>query len=151
MALEVRTAGTGGWCGDDQKNEPFCMGVVRYTNWDKSLHILNNSTLINRQKIKSQTAGQNCDIYHYSWTSWEPLGDPEAHENAIRIALMMNKKQPPLHVFQTTLNVASEIEPYYKYGANALGLEDGLKTGGEYAGTQWGHVGDGLHNTTRYG
>ena len=42
------------------------------------------------------------------------------------------------------------MDKYAKFGANSLNLEDGLKQGA-YKGKVWGEVGDGIHQTTRYG
>jgi len=39
---------------------------------------------------------------------------------------------------------------YARWGANGINLEAGLRAG-PYAGKVWGAIGDGIHNTTRYG
>lgn len=124
MEFVINNAGEGGTCKDSERNQVYCIG---------------------------QNAGQHSDIFLYSWTYFEARGDAVSHESAIRFALMQSDKQAPLHIFQTKSNIKHSIDPYFKYGANAMGLEDGLISGGKYNGKVWGQIGDGLHNTTRYG
>jgi hypothetical protein len=75
-------------------------------------------------------------------------------------------KQPPLHQLNlgTTSGTGSQLATHYaKYGHNCLYMRTAFDNGGhDYVSEQnrpvdpfdrfgWGYVGDGYHNTTRYG
>jgi len=133
MELTVLNAGEGGGCGDSHENQVFCY---------------------------KQNADHDVDIAHYSWTYFESNHRGKVqHEQLIRWSQMM-VKQPPVHF----LNVAGKkgecyddspntaiFKAYEKFGANAFCLEKALYEGGKYGGKVWSQVGDGYHNTTRYG
>lgn len=78
----------------------------------------------------------------------------------------MLPKQPPVHQFNTGTvpDGESQLAKHYaKYGLNCLYMRSAFDNGGhDYASEQereiepfdrfgWGYVGDGYHNTTRYG
>ena len=150
VGLEIRNAGEGGGCGDSYMNQIYCV-----------LHLV----------------GNDIDMLMYTWTYFEHEEPALYHELILRWLLMM-PKAPPLLIFNTGGMFgkgSSEREPggtgdpgfdvafgdrgsakafeeaYGKYGVNAVLLERGLALNGKYAGKTWGEVGDGVHNTTRYG
>ena len=141
MKLTTQNAGEGGGCGDDYKNQAFCI---------------------------KQNVSPNIDILHYSWTYFEE-GD-QGERYAVRESLVrwtqMLPRQPPVHVFNALwMANAGEQEVelakhYGVYGYNSFYMREGHKLGGyDYdADTKkgidhyaWGFVGDGYHNVTRYG
>jgi hypothetical protein len=78
----------------------------------------------------------------------------------------MLPKQPPLHIFNTGTNEKNGqdvqlVEYYARYGFNAFYMKTGFVNGGHDYETEkkqkeidrfaWGFMGDGYHNTTRYG
>ena len=128
--------GQGGGCGDDYRNQPFC---VRHM------------------------AGDDADILHYSWSYFEAGGrtTPAWRETMARWGLLM-EHSPAMHV----VNVAEQFtdaqcgakfgealfwERYAPFGANIVCLQTGMKLDGRWGGKEWGHVGNGRHSTTRYG
>ena len=130
--IKVQNAGEGGKCGDSHENQIFCV---------------------------NQNVVPWVDIIHYSWSYFERSTAYIQHEMLGRWARFMSH-QPPVHFFFTggannncyTSNEHKRVfEAHAKDGMNALCLEKGLKSGGKYNGKVWGHVGDGHHNTTRYG
>ncbi|GBG31664.1 Hypothetical Protein FCC1311_078892 [Hondaea fermentalgiana] len=127
MKLEVRNAGQGGGCGDTYKNQIWCL---------------------------KQTAGQDIDVAHYTWTYFESRDRYPYHEVFARNALLLPKHPVP-QIWNTGPGSCYGDSPlpkaYAKFGFTYLCLEKGLKSGGIYPGKKWGVVGDGYHNTTRYG
>ena len=137
MQFEHQNAGEGGGCGDSHDNQIFCV---------------------------KQNVSPHVDIVHYSWTYFEGRdGAPVQHEYLVRWAAMM-ERQPPVHFFDVggtfdeagkrtdCYGVQAALFKQYAYlGANAFCLEAALYAGRQYPGKVWGHVGDGYHNTTRYG
>jgi len=70
--IEVRNAGEGGSCGDNQENQIYCV---------------------------QNMVGQDVDMVHYSWTYFEAHGRAASpHEALLRWTLMM-EKAPSLHLF----------------------------------------------------
>ena len=141
MELVCQNAGEGGGCGDNFANQVFCI---------------------------KQNVSPKIDIAHYTWSYFE-VGDHEgalvSRENLIRWAQMM-PKQPPVHVINVEGATAAaedekELQAHYaKYGYNAFYMRYALREGGYDYNTDsengidrfgWGYVGDGYHNTTRYG
>jgi translation elongation factor EF-1beta len=141
MNLVCQNAGEGGGCGDNFANQVFCI---------------------------KQNVSPKIDIAHYTWSYFE-VGDHDgalvSRENLIRWTQMM-PKQPPVHV----INVEGSVEVawdekdlqkhYAKYGYNAFYMRYAYRQGGYDYDTEakngidrfgWGYVGDGYHNTTRYG
>lgn len=134
MKLVVRNAGEGGRCGDSHRNQVYCT---------------------------KQNMGDDIDIALYSWTYFESVdAGVKEHESMVRWTQMM-KKRPPVNIIHTGRHQYNPcytdeknkkvFEQYSKYGLNAVCIESGLESGGLYPGKQWGVVGDGYHNTTRYG
>jgi hypothetical protein len=134
VTLSVRNAGEGGGCGDSFRNQLYCV---------------------------RNTLGDDADIVQYSWTYFE--GDPgeaaAAHESFVRFALAMKRSPAPLFMNTGGYNSACQskfdnsgaiFDKYAEWGINAICLQTGIKKKG-YAGKKWGAVGDGIHQTTRYG
>lgn len=134
--------GEGGGCGDNHQNQVFCV---------------------------KQNISPDVDIIHYSWTYFEAGGGAEQqHEQLIRWAQML-PKQPIVHILDAgeadygadPNNPATQLVKYYSmYGHNIVGLRlASVKGGYDYQSEKangidrfgWGYVGDGYHNTTRYG
>jgi hypothetical protein len=141
MKLLCQNGGEGGGCGDTFANQVFCI---------------------------KQNVSPKIDIAHYSWSYYE-VGDYEgalkSRESLIRWTQML-PRQPPVHVINVegaTEAAASEkeMQSYYaKYGYNAFYMRYAYREGGYDYDTEmkngidrfgWGFVGDGYHNTTRYG
>ncbi|KAL7434823.1 hypothetical protein ACHAXM_004354 [Skeletonema potamos] len=87
------------------------------------------------------------------------------HESLLRWIQML-PKQPPLHIFNVGKNEKNGqdvklVEYYARYGFNAFYMRTGFFNGGHDYETEkkekeidrfsWGFMGDGYHNTTRYG
>ncbi len=143
MKLTCQNAGEGGGCGDDFRNQVYCI---------------------------KQNVSPKVDIAHYTWTYFEVGGGGDAlvaRENLIRWSQML-PRQPPVHTFSMftrpkglEYNKEYElVERYSKYGYNTFYMRGGYFAGGwDYKietenGIDrfgWGYVGDGYHNTTRYG
>jgi len=137
MKLTAQNAGEGGGCGDDFSNQVYCV---------------------------QQNVSPDVDIVHYSWTYFEAgsadddeTGAKASQESLIRWTQMM-PKQPPVHV----LNVGdwpeqpdvAQSDYYSQFSHNTLYMRAGHALGGNFLGGliyENGHVGDGYHNTTRYG
>lgn len=141
MKLVTQNAGEGGGCGDSYDNQVYCV---------------------------TQNVSPNVDLLHYSWTYFEAGSKDKAmsaRESLVRWAQMM-PKQPPVHV----LNVSwkregdpkkeEELADYYaKLGYNTFYMRTSHTLGGypyegreeDYIIYDYGHVGDGYHNVTRYG
>ena len=138
IAFEVRNAGQGGGCGDDFRNQIFCVRHI---------------------------GGDDADIIHYSWTYFEAGKDYNYvvgfRESLLRWALSM-PKAPPLHIINvndlradsqcaSAVCPAQMFEMYGKYGGNIVCPQTSLLRHTSWNGVQWGVIGDGLHTTTRYG
>ena len=144
MDFVFQNAGEGGGCGDSHKNQHYCM---------------------------KQNISPNVDIMHYSWTYFEGGDGYVEHEELIRWAQMLPKR-PIVHIL-----TAGEEDPaanpnhqynqlvdhYAPYGHNIVCLRTVLRRGGHDYDSEknrevdpfdrfgWGYLGDGYHNTTRYG
>lgn len=116
MKLVCQNSGEGGGCGDDYRNQVFCL---------------------------KQNVSPNIDIAHYTWTYFEAGSTPWVErESLIRWAQML-PRQPPVHVFNTGElpdYVQSDeyklTEHYSKYGYNAFYMQSGLYLGGHDYGTE---------------
>ena len=143
MEFVFQNAGEGGGCGDSHHNQHFCV---------------------------KQNISPDVDIVHYSWTYFEAGGGAEVqHEDLTRWAQML-PKQPLVHILNVGGGIVGPDHPYSqvtqhysKYGLNSFFMRQGLFNGGhDYESEMndpdhpfdrlgWGYVGDGYHNTTRYG
>jgi hypothetical protein len=138
VVLEVRNAGMGGACGDDFRNQVFCVKDI---------------------------AGEDVDVLHYSWNHFEAGKDYATllthREMLVRWALMM-PRSPAVHIMNTDELSSDEecgrafgthemFDAYAQYGANVICLQTGLLLSGKWKGVVWGEVGNGIHRTTRYG
>ena len=141
MDFAFQNAGEGGGCGDSHENQHFCV---------------------------AQNVSPDVDIVHYSWTYFEGGRASWVHEDLVRWAQML-PKQPVVHIFNTGVspkddNQYRQLTSYYaKYGLNHFFMRSGFENGGhDYASERdretdpfdrfgRGFVGDGYHNTTRYG
>jgi hypothetical protein len=141
MKLVCQNAGEGGGCGDDFSNQVFCI---------------------------KQNVSPKIDIAHYSWSYFEVGAGEKAlqyRESLIRWTQML-PRQPPVHV----INVEGQSPPesreielttyYAKYGYDAFYMRYAYRQGPHDYETEekngidrfgWGYLGDGYHNTTRYG
>ena len=87
------------------------------------------------------------------WTYFENGGAYVYHEAVTRWATLL-PKSPATLIFNCDGDAWGGnrlAERYAKFGANGINLDPGLKASGIYGGKVWGAVGDGRHNTTRYG
>jgi len=138
IALEVRNAGNGGVCGDDFRNQVFCI---------------------------RQLVGDDIDVLHYSWNHFEAGKEYRTllsfREMLVRWALMM-PRSPAVHIMNSDELRSDEdcgraygtpemFQAYSQYGANAICLQTGLLRSGRWQGEKWAEVGNGIHQTTRYG
>ncbi len=137
MEFTFQNAGEGGGCGDSYENQIWCV---------------------------KQNISPDVDVVHYEWTYFEHGRAAGAHESLIRWIQML-PKQPPLHIFNTGVKKGGAddklVEHYARYGFNAFYMRTGFLNGGydyekekkelEVDRFAYGHVGDGYHNTTRYG
>jgi hypothetical protein len=128
--IEVRNAGQGGNCGDSHENQIWCLRTL---------------------------VGDDVDTVHYSWTYFEHSDSQKYHEMFTRWTLLMEKTPVPL-ILNTgegaSVNVGNNrlLREYASLGYNELFMQRGLRAHvPNYPGKVWGRVGDGLHNTTRYG
>lgn len=142
MFFVVQNAGEGGACGDDHRNQVYCV---------------------------THNVSPEVDIIHYSWTYFEKEEPYVQREQLIRWGQQMERK-PLVHKVdargKTNLcggDVVPEVNlarTYAPYGYNSFCIETALFAGGhDYdaeieAGLNrfaWQKQGDGYHNTTRYG
>lgn len=141
MDFVFQNAGEGGGCGDSHENQHWCV---------------------------KQNVSPDVDVVHYEWTYFEHGGAQKQHEDLVRWCQML-PKQPPVHIFNTgTLPAIGSsdtviAEHYAKYGFNAFYMRTGFDNGGHDYNAEknadkdafdrfsWGYVGDGYHDTTRYG
>ena len=140
MNFVFQNAGEGGGCGDSHQNQHFCV---------------------------KQNISPDVDIVHYSWTYFEGGSAHAVHEDLIRWAQML-PKQPIVHILAVgggdPANMYQELINHYAiYGYNLLEMRSALVRGGhDYESEKnrevdpfdrfgWGYVGDGYHDTTRYG
>lgn len=128
----VRNAGEGGSCGDSYKNQKYCIRNM---------------------------LGDDIDHAHWSWTYFENGEVGTHHEAWLRWALMMPHSPGGLFFntggengdcTQASIKSTQLAEAYGKFGLNGVCLQAGISQHG-YPGKVWSAVGDGLHNTTRYG
>ena len=130
MKLIIQNTGVGA-CGDSYSNEVYCI---------------------------QQSVSPQVDVIQYTWTLYESDKSLAlaSRESLIRWTQMM-QHQPPVHVLniqELPENRSSEeyqlAEHYLQYGYNALYA----KSAYDYEDTEMfipKNVGDGMHNTTRYG
>ena len=141
MDFVFQNAGEGGGCGDSHENQHFCV---------------------------TQNISPDVDIVHYSWTYFEGGRASWVHEDLVRWGQML-PKQPIVHIFNTgDLSKPNgeylQLTKYYaEYGFNHFYMRTGFENGGhDYKSEREretdpfdrfgrGYVGDGYHNTTRYG
>jgi hypothetical protein len=96
--------------------------------------------------------GDDIDFLFYEWTYFENGAAFMYHEAITRWAALL-PKAPATIIFNCDNNAWGRpnlAETYSKWGANGINLEAGLKAG-PYKGKEWGAIGDGVHDTTRYG
>ena len=133
MKLAVQNTGVGE-CGDSFTNQVYCI----------------------QQLVSPQT-----DVVHYSWTYYEAGFTEkalESRESLIRWTQLL-RHQPPVHVLnigpfpQDKWNISEYnlSERYSKYGYNAFYTKAQYNEAADSEMFVYGHVGDSLHNTTRYG
>lgn len=141
MTLVCQNAGEGGGCGDNFSNQVFCI---------------------------KQNVSPNVDIVHYTWSYFEVGNNMDAlvaRENLVRWTQML-PRQPPVHVLNVEGSTPASDEEkqlathYALYGYDAFYMRYAYLQGGHDYDTEakngldrfgWGVVGDGYHNTTRYG
>ncbi len=139
MDFVFQNAGEGGGCGDSHENQVFCV---------------------------KQNVSPDVDIVHYEWTYFEHGAAAPQHESLIRWTQML-PRQPPVHIFNTgeMKGIPEEdlVKQYAKYGFNAFYMKTGFYNGGHDYNAEKkrekdpfdrfsaGYVGDGYHDTTRYG
>lgn len=141
MEFVFQNAGEGGGCGDSYENQHFCV---------------------------KQNVSPDVDIVHYEWTYFEHQGQEKDHENLIRWTQML-PKQPPVHILNVGTTLPSsgpdvELAKHYaSFGFNGFYMRVALVYGGhDYESEKnkkedsfdrfgSGYVGDGYHDTTRYG
>jgi len=126
--VEVRNAGEGGGCGDSYRNQIWCM----------------------RNMI-----GDDVDSVIYSWSYFE-AGDHDVakwHEMYIRWALLLDSAPVPfiMNVDDGSHKSDHLYKQYKEFGFNTLFLQKGLKKHFPNYKKEWGVVGNGMHNSTRYG
>ena len=125
--VEVRNAGEGGGCGDSYRNQIWCVRNL---------------------------VGDDVDSIHYSWSYFEAGGKDIAkwHEMFIRWSLLMNNAPVPF-IMNVGEGRAQDhlFQHYKKFGFNTFFLQKGLKKHFPHYKKEWGVVGNGLHNSTRYG
>eukprot|EP00804_Cyclotella_cryptica_P011795 CCRYP_011369-RB/>CCRYP_011369-RB protein AED:0.32 eAED:0.32 QI:174/1/1/1/0.83/0.71/7/1198/743 len=142
MKLTVQNAGEGGGCGDSHENQVFCI---------------------------THNVSPNVDIIHYSWTYFEKGGAEVQREQLIRWGQKMQRRPMVHHLVArgkaNTCDADSKEnvmldDVYARFGYNAFCIQTALYAGGhdydaeEAMGIKrfgWKFVGDGYHNTTRYG
>jgi hypothetical protein len=129
--FQVRNAGQTGWCGNDMFNQIFCLNHM---------------------------VGADVDVTHYTWTYFEqPNQEPKlsaAHEAFVRWSLLMPRAPAPLFLHavlkKDDWNMESERyihRNYSNFGVNSIAMF----AGPGHDNAKWGNIGDGAHNTTRYG
>ncbi len=128
----VRNSGQGGVCGDSFENQVWCLRTL---------------------------VGDDVDLTQYSWSYFESGHKPKAlaryHEMFYRWSLLMEHSPVPQLVYisdcsQLSARDVALLDTYGRYGADVLCMQRGLRAAG-YPGKKWREVGDGLHETTRYG
>jgi len=130
-SIEVRNAGQGGGCGDSYQNQIWCLRAL---------------------------VGNDVDAVHYTWTYFESGEDSDQklawHETFLRWSLLLESAPVPM-IFNTGTGPKDDAvdqlyDAYKQFGYNTVYLQRGLNKHVNYT-KQWGVVGDGLHNQTRYG
>ena len=124
--VEVRNAGEGGGCGDSYRNQIWCVRNM---------------------------VGDDVDVVHYSWTYFE-AGDRTVeawHEMFIRWSLLLDNAPVPTIINVGEGGVDHLYNHYKQFGYNTIYLQKGLKKQFPKYKKEWGVVGDGMHNETRYG
>ena len=130
IKIEVRNAGQGGACGDSYRNQILCLRNL---------------------------VGDDVDTTHYSWTYFEGTDAEEYHEMFARWSLLMEKSPCPVILNtgkgdESSFEGSTMLARYFNFGYNEIYMERGLAAHvKDYPGKVWARVGDGLHNTTRYG
>ncbi|KAL7481977.1 hypothetical protein ACHAW6_007688 [Cyclotella cf. meneghiniana] len=142
MKLIVQNAGEGGGCGDSHENQVFCI---------------------------THNVSPTVDIIHYSWTYFEKGGAEVQREQLIRWGQKMQRRPMVHHLVARGKANTCEADNkqnvmlddvYAKFGYNAFCIQTALYAGGhDYDADEamginrfgWKFVGDGYHNTTRYG
>ena len=135
IPVELMNACQGGGCGDSYQNQIFC-----------------TKTLV----------GSRPSLLLYEWTYFENDDDvPEWHEVFERWALLLDSAPPVIMLNavntpwgyplpESALKALKRV--YGKFGINGLALANALaKTGKSPGEDAWGKVGDGMHDSTRYG
>jgi len=143
MKFVTQNAGQGGGCGDDYRNQAYCV---------------------------KQNVSPEADVIHYTWTYFEEGDDVDKYkirESLVRWTQMLPRR-PPVHVLSVLWLPKGDhgekerdlAEYYAKYGYNAFYMRSGHVLGGYDYETDkkngidvyaWGFMGDGYHNVTRYG
>jgi hypothetical protein len=140
MEFVFQNAGEGGGCGDSYSNQNYCF---------------------------MQNANPNSDIFHWSWTYF---GDASSDIEMLIRWTQLLPKQPSVHGLQLGLRpdngAWNELAKHYsKVGFNMVYKQQALVNGGynytaegnnpdeskRFNRFEGGYVGDGYHNTTRYG
>ncbi len=144
MDFVFQNAGGGEECGDTRRDQQFCL---------------------------KQNISPDVDVIHYSFAHSEAEEAHVQHENLIRWAQLL-PKQPIVHILDVGPDDPAsnpnhpfhQLARYYaKYGHNIFGLRAALERGGHDYESETaravdpfdrfdsGYVGDGYHDTTRYG
>eukprot|EP00494_Astrolonche_serrata_P030348 UN30615 len=113
-------------------------------------------TFANQIWCLQHTLGDDVDAIHYSWTYFEsPKIRPGAfHEMFFRWGMFLPNR--PVGLVLNTggrdkfyINDKAISKSYEKYGVNYMAMSGGINQLGFES--EWGKIGDGLHNTTREG
>ena len=140
MEFVFQNAGEGGGCGDSYANQNYCF---------------------------MQNGNPNSDLFHWSWTYF---GEASVDMEMLIRWTQLLPKRPSVHGLQLGLRpdngAWNELAKHYsKVGFNMVYKQQALVNGGHnYTAEEnnpdetkrfnrfgWGYVGDGYHNTTRYG
>jgi len=127
----VKNAGQGGGCGDNMYNQVWCVRNM---------------------------VGDEVDFTFYSWTYFEAGQNGKAlknyHEAFIRWSLLMKRAPIPTMLYAGdgwAPDLEGLFKQYAKLGFNVVTIRRGLAKHGQPKAPSWGDIGDGLHQTTRYG
>ena len=165
MDFAIQNAGEGGGCGDSFQNQGMCITQNVSPNVDIGTRA--RRAVGNRRGVfaGSLTLAPHFPSSPVHW-SWTYFGDASKEVEALVRWTQMLPKQPPVHQLNTGTVPGGESQlakHYAKYGLNCLYMRSAFDNGGhDYASEQnrpvepfdrfgWGYVGDGYHNTTRYG
>eukprot|EP01065_Artemidia_motanka_P039162 TRINITY_DN48015_c0_g1_i1.p1 TRINITY_DN48015_c0_g1~~TRINITY_DN48015_c0_g1_i1.p1 ORF type:complete len:627 (+),score=231.62 TRINITY_DN48015_c0_g1_i1:39-1919(+) len=152
MSLHVRNAGQGGGCSDAQQNQIWCLRHMLGDDVD-AIQISHTFTDLGLSQTGHPSRAPTPSLLAWRETlvRWSLMQDNRPAVTQIFVGNPAGGALVRREMCKEVAGTDSFWSQYSPFGFNSLCMVVGVKAAGyKYQGTS-GMIGDGLHNTTRYG